>query len=236
VEARALLNDQQRVEFDFEASPMTSASDGGSSGIVRASGIVPLPEADDQSLAVDAKVRDAGMCILCAAASGGTDNVEWQSGNADIALHARGTSENPVFDGVAEIRRAKIVSPFLAKPFAPTNATIRIQRNTLYADDIEGRCGKGFVKIKGAIPVIQRRKSRGGDTWDNLVARADTQAGLKVDIQGLDVRARNAYNGQVNAGLVLKGTISAPEVGGSIQLSKGQVTATPGQPEDAALS
>ena len=124
VEARALLNDQQRVEFDFEASPMTSASDGGSSGIVRASGIVPLPEADDQSLAVDAKVRDAGMCILCAAASGGTDNVEWQSGNADIALHARGTSENPVFDGVAEIRRAKIVSPFLAKPFAPTNATI----------------------------------------------------------------------------------------------------------------
>ena len=76
VEARALLNDQQRVEFDFEASPMTSASDGGSSGIVRVSGIVPLPEADDQSLAVDAKVRDAGMCILCAAASGGTDNVE----------------------------------------------------------------------------------------------------------------------------------------------------------------
>jgi len=236
VEARALLNDQQRVEFDFEASPMTSASDGGSSGIVRASGIVPLPEADDQSLAVDAKVRDAGMCILCAAASGGTDNVDWQNGNADIALHARGTSENPVFDGVAEIRRAKIVSPFLAKPFAPINATVRIQRNTLYADDIEGRCGKGFVKIKGAIPVIQRRKSRGGETWDNLVARADTQAGLKVDIQGLDVRARNAYNGQVNAGLVLKGTISAPEVGGSIQLSKGQVTATPGQPEDTALS
>ena len=34
----------------------------------------------------------------------------------------------------------------------------------------------------------------------------------------------------------MKGTISAPEVGGSIQLSKGQVTATPGQPEDAALS
>lgn len=235
-EVRASLNDQQRVEFDFEASPMTSASDGGSNGIVRASGIVPLPEADDQSLAVDAKVRDAGMCILCAAASGGTDNVDWQGGNADIALHARGTSENPVFDGVAEVRRAKIVSPFLAKPFAPTNATIRIQRNTLYADDIEGRCGKGFVKIKGAIPVIQRRKLRGGDTWDSLVARADTQAGLKVDIQGLDVRARNAYSGQVNAGLVLKGTISAPEVGGSIQLSKGQVTATPGQPEDAALS
>ena len=50
------------------------------------------------------------------------------------------------------------------------------------------------------------------------------------------MRARNAYSGQVNAGLVLKGTISAPEVGGSIQLSKGQVTATPGQPEDAALS
>mgnify|MGYP003315749206 CR=1 FL=1 len=128
-EVRASLNDQQRVEFDFEASPMTSASDGGSNGIVRASGIVPLPEADDQSLAVDAKVRDAGMCILCAAASGGTDNVDWQGGNADIALHARGTSENPVFDGVAEVRRAKIVSPFLAKPFAPTNATIRIQRN-----------------------------------------------------------------------------------------------------------
>jgi hypothetical protein len=231
VEARALLNDQQRVEFELEASPMASSSDGGSSGIVRASGVVPLPEADDQSLAIDAKVRDAGMCILCAAASGGTDNVEWQGGSANIALHARGTSENPVFDGVAEIRRAKIVSPFLAKPLAPTNATVRIQRNTLYADDIEGRCGKGSVKLKGAIPVIQRKKSRGGDTWDSLVARADTQAGLKVDIQGLEVRARNAYNGQVNASLVLKGTVGAPEVGGSIQLSKGQVTASPGQEE-----
>ena len=118
----------------------------------------------------------------------------------------------------------------LAKPFAPRMLRFNSTKHS-HADDIEGRCGKGFVKIKGAIPVIQRRKSRGGDTWDNLVARADTQAGLKVDIQGLDVRARNAYNGQVKAGLVMKGPISAPEVGGSVQLSKGQVTATPGQPE-----
>jgi hypothetical protein len=33
---------------------------------------------------------------------------------------------------------------------------------------------------------------------------------LKLSIDGLDVRARNVFNGQLNANIVAKGTVTAP--------------------------
>jgi len=211
-EARAELNDSRRTEFEAEAIPAEG------SGLVRIAGTVPLPEAEDQSVAVDWRVREQGMTLLTAFIP---EVAEWQSGSADMSLHVRGTPAAPVYDGVMEIRKARINSPLLSRPIYPANATVRIQRNTLYADDVEARSGKGIVRIKGAMPVLKPKRSGSGETWEGLVARADTAGGVKLTINGLDLRARNIYNGQLNANMVAKGTLTAPELSGELRFSRG---------------
>jgi len=211
-ELSAELNEARRAEFEGEAVPAVG------SGIFRIAGAVPLPEAIDQSLAVDWRVREHGVTLLTAFVP---EIAEWQSGAADLSLHVRGTPAAPVFDGVMDVRKARILSPLLARPIYPVNATVRVQRNTLYADDIEAKSGKGVVKIKGAMPLLKPNRSAGGETWEGLVARADTQGGVKIKIDGLDVRARNVYSGQLNAGMVAKGTVTAPELSGDVRFSRG---------------
>ena len=211
-EARAELNDSRRAEFEAEASPAEGT------GLVRIAGTIPLPEAEDQSLAVDWRVREQGMTLLTAFVP---EVAEWQSGAAEMSLHVRGTPAAPVYDGVLEVRKARINSPLLSRPIYPANATVRIQRNTLYADDVEARSGKGIVRIKGAMPVLKPRRSGSGETWEGLVARADTAGGVKMTINGLDLRARNIYNGQLNANMVAKGTLTAPELSGELRFSRG---------------
>jgi hypothetical protein len=227
--AFAEITPTRTARFHAEANPAASAKRGAPAqpdpGHLRLSGVLPLPDAEDQSLAVDWSVLDGGMQLVSAlsAPSLGTGGpVEWQEGGADITLAVRGTLADPIYDGAAVITRAKIVSPLLARPLYPVSANVRIQRNTLYADTIEAKCGpRGSIKVRGAVPVLHTRRGASGETWEGLVARADVQGGIRAEASGLDVRARAAYSGRLDADLVVKGTLLEPEVGGSLRLSKG---------------
>ena len=162
------------------------------------------------------------VSALSAPSLGTGGPVEWQEGGANITLAVRGTLADPIYDGAAVITRAKIVSPLLARPLYPVNANVRIQRNTLYADSFDAKCGpRGSVKVRGAVPVLHTRRGASGETWEGLVARADVQGGIRAEASGLDVRARAVYSGRLDADIVVKGTLLEPEVGGSLRLSKG---------------
>lgn len=226
-ELNAELNDARRAEFEGEAMPAQGT------GVFRIAGAVPLPEATDQSLAVDWRVREQGVTLLTAFVP---QIAEWQSGAADLSLHVRGTPTAPVYDGVMEIRKARVLSPLLARPIYPANATVRIQRNTLYVDDVEARSGKGVLRMKGAMPILKPSRPAGGETWEGLVARADTQGGVKVSMDGLDMRVRNVYSGQLNANMVAKGTVLAPELSGDVRFSRGTALVQQQAPVEGALN
>lgn len=227
--ASAEITPARTARFHAEAIPAPSNKRGAppqvEPGHLRLSGVLPLPDSEDRSVAVDWSVQDGGMQLVSAlsAPSLGTGGpVEWQEGGADITLAVRGTLADPIYDGAAVITRAKIVSPLLARPLYPVSANVRIQRNTLYADQFDAKCGpRGSIKVRGAVPVLQTRRGSSGETWEGLVARADVQGGLRAEASGLDVRARAAYSGRLDADLVVKGTLLEPEVGGSLRLSKG---------------
>jgi len=237
--ASAEITPARTARFHAEAIPAFTNKRGAppqvEPGHLRLSGVLPLPDSEDRSVAVDWSVQDGGMQLVSAlsAPSLGTGGpVEWQEGGADITLAVRGTLADPIYDGAAVITRAKIVSPLLARPLYPVSANVRIQRNTLYADQFDAKCGpRGSIKVRGAVPVLQTRRGSSGETWEGLVARADVQGGLRTEASGLDVRARAAYSGRLDADLVVKGTLLEPEVGGSLRLSKGtaflQPNATP---------
>jgi hypothetical protein len=229
--ASAEITPARTAMFRAEANPASSNKRGARAsaqiepGHLRLSGVLPLPDATDRSVAVDWSVQDGGMQLVSAlsAPSLGTGGpVEWQEGSANITLTVRGTLADPIYDGAAVITRAKIVSPLLARPLFPVNANVRIQRNTLYADSFDAKCGpRGSVKVRGAVPVVHTRRGASGETWEGLVARADVQGGIRAEASGLDVRARAVYSGRLDADIVIKGTLLEPEVGGSLRLSKG---------------
>ena len=240
--AAAEVTEARTARFNAEANPAASNKRGAAQvtpGHLRLSGVIPLPDAEDRSVVVDWSVQDGGMQLISALSApslmqGGP--VEWQEGGADITLAVRGTLADPVYDGAAVITRAKIVSPMLARPLYPVNANIRIQRNTLYADHFDAKCGpRGSIKVRGAVPVLHTRRN-GGETWEGLVARADVQGGIRAEATGIDVRARAAYSGRLDADMVIKGTLLEPEVGGSLRLSKGTAFIQPNANQPAAGS
>ena len=244
--ASAEITPARTAKFRAEANPASSNKRGAppqiDPGHLRLSGVLPLPDATDRSVEVDWSVQDGGMQLVSAlsAPSLGTGGpVEWQEGGANIALTVRGTLADPIYDGAAVITRAKIVSPLLARPLYPVNANVRIQRNTLYADSFDAKCGpRGSVKVRGAVPVLHTRRGASGETWEGLVARADVQGGIRAEASGLDVRARAVYSGRLDADIVVKGTLLEPEVGGSLRLSKGTAFLQPNAapPPGAAAS
>jgi hypothetical protein len=207
---RAEITPARTARFAAEFNPASSNKRGAqiTPGHLRLRGVLPLPDAEDRSVEVDWSVHDRGMQLVSAlsAPSLGTGGpVEWLAGGADITLAVRGTLADPVYDGAAVITRAKIVSPLLARPLYPVSANVRIQRNTLYADHFDAKCGpRGSIKVRGAVPVLQPRRGASGDTWEGLVARADVQGGIRAEATGLDVRARAAYSGRLDADLVVK--------------------------------
>jgi hypothetical protein len=227
--ASAEVTPARTAKFHAEANPASSNKRGAPTqiepGHLRLSGVLPLPDAVDRSVTVDWSVQDGGMQLVSAlsAPSLGTGGpVEWLEGGANITLTVRGTLADPIYDGAAVITRAKIVSPLLARPLYPVNANVRIQRNTLYADMFDAKCGpRGSLKIRGAVPVLHTRRGASGETWEGLVARADVQGGIRAEASGLDIRARAVYSGRLDADIVIKGTLLEPEVGGSLRLSKG---------------
>ena len=244
--ASAEVTPARTAKFHAEANPASSNKRGAppqvEPGHLRLSGVLPLPDATDRSVEVDWSVQDGGMQLVSAlsAPSLGTGGpVEWQEGGANITLTVRGTLADPIYDGAAVITRAKIVSPLLARPLYPVNANVRIQRNTLYADSFDAKCGpRGSVKVRGAVPVLHTRRGASGETWEGLVARADVQGGIRAEASGLDVRARAVYSGRLDADIVVKGTLLEPEVGGSLRLSKGTAFLQPNAapPPGAAAS
>jgi hypothetical protein len=132
--------------------------------------------------------------------------LRWQQGLADVTVNIRGTLDDPVADGVAHVHRAVLVSPWLPRPMTGFGATVRLNNNVLSVESLEGHTGrKGKVSVRGALSLVPAKQL---DTWAALVAKAKTQEGIQVKVENLEVRARNMYQGQVDADLYVRGSLT----------------------------
>ncbi|BBN05669.1 hypothetical protein MPTK1_3g15020 [Marchantia polymorpha subsp. ruderalis] len=155
---------------------------------------------------VDAAVKDGGMMLLTAISPG----LHWLQGSADIKLQVRGTVQQPVADGVASFYKVAISSPVLPRPLSNLGGTIRVKNNQLFVEGLEGRVGRrGLVEVKGQLPLKDGDFLTSGDA-------------IELKTEHLEVRARNAFSGQVNSQVRLMGTLLEPEVTGMIKLSHGE--------------
>jgi hypothetical protein len=232
-EANAAVTSDKRLAFDAQLQPASAP------GHVRVVGSVPfrkqLPQLsvdvddkpaeiskkDGDAIEIDAAVKDSGMLLISTI----SPEVHWESGSADIALKVRGNVQNPVADGVAHLNRALISCPWLSRPLSGLSATIRLNQNTLHVDTFEGKVGRrGHFKVLGSLPIKEQE----------LGAGLRDEQGITLSAEGLEIRARNAFNGTFDGEVTLGNSLMQPQIGGGMRLSKGTAYLIPsGTPPDA---
>jgi hypothetical protein len=177
--------------------------------------------ATDPPLDVRISVRDSGMAVLTSMAP----NFKWQSGVADVSLKLTGTVDQPTVTGGALINKAVIDCPVLKFPLEIVSADVRCADGMLEVETVDARVGrKGHLKIRGALPVYQSKQPQARGAAPVIAAM---QHRLTVDVQGLELRVRNLYTGQMDALLTLRDSVERPVMGGSLRFSRGAVYLIP---------
>jgi hypothetical protein len=177
--------------------------------------------ASDSPLDVRISVRDSGMAVLTSMAP----DFKWQSGEADVVLKLTGTMDQPSVTGGALINKAVIDCPVLKFPLEIVSADVRCADGMLEVETVDARVGrKGHLKIRGALPVYQSKQPPARGAAPVIAAM---QHRLTVDVQGLELRVRNLYTGQMDALLTLRDSVERPLMGGSLRFSRGAVYLIP---------
>jgi len=181
-------------------------------------------------LDVRVSVRDSGMAVLTSI----TPDFQWESGEADLSLHLTGIVDRPAVTGTVAVSKATIDCPMLKYPLNIATADVCCADGMLEVQGVDARVGrKGHVRVRGTLPFYQNKQpSRGAAS-----ALAAVQHRLTVDVKGLEIRARNAYAGQLDALLTVRESVDKPIVGGSLRFSRGSIYLIPqGQDAGPAMS
>ena len=95
-------------------------------------------------------------------------------------------------EGRAVVSRGQLTCPWLKYPVSNAGAMVTLHDQHLQVDHLEGRVGRrGHIKVCGGLPL----KARAGSRVEG--------EGLRVDLQALELRVRNAYAG--TGGCVARG-------------------------------
>ena len=198
-EAQAAIDASQRLDFNIELAPAEPRA----SGHVKASGTVPLAELSGSTAAgepmdVRVDVKDSGMMIVTTV----TPEFRWQSGTAAIQLRVHGPLSSPAVTGSAHMGRATINCPFLKAPMDSFGGSVFFEDGSLRIEGLDAKVGKrGRIHVGGALPVhaSKRRLMPPPVATPDDGKRAGAASGITMDVNGLELRARNVYSGAHSA-------------------------------------
>ena len=245
-QASARVSDDMLMAFNVDMIPIEGHR---KTGHVRASGSIPLASldssqdsmlgekrsdgkagqhqdrhlvdgsSDPSSLDVRLSVRDGGMSVLTSL----TPEVSWESGQADITLKVTGTLESPIVSGTTSIGKALLDCKFLKYPLEVVSVDMKCDGGILQISSLDFRCGRrGHLRARGILPLNPQQPASGtAEALQKLHNR------ITIDINGMELRVRNAYSGQLDALLTMRNSILRPIVGGSMRFSRGSIYLIP---------
>lgn len=240
-QASARLSDKMQLSFNVDVVPVEGHR---KSGHIRAAGSIPLapfdatgnsssanggsdgPSPAPGPLDVRVSVRDSGMAVLTSMAP----DFQWSSGQADVSFRLTGTVEQPTVTGAALINKAIIDCPVLKYPLQVMAADIRCAEGMMEVETVDVKVGrKGHLRVRGVLPVYQTKQSNrtSNNNRSPTPVPAAMQHRITVDVQGLEVRVRNIYTGQLDALVTVRDSVERPVVGGSLRFSRGAVYIIP---------
>jgi translocation and assembly module TamB len=180
-----------------------------------ATGSIPLQlpfasvEPDSDQIRLDVNVQNQGLALLNVL----TDQVAWKGGEGQVQLQARGTLQQPVATGIAQVKNATITAAAVSDPLTNVNGRALFNNDRIIVEGIQGDFSRGQVVAQGVIPIFEP------------LAASDPDAAnpLTVFLDRLVLNLPNVYQGGVNGKVTLTGSALNPRIGGEVLLANGQV-------------
>lgn len=224
-QASAKLSAGTELGFDIDVIPLDGQR---SSGCITASGTLPLSTVLDKDknlqkytdeIDIRISVKDGGMAVLTSL----TPNLRWKQGVADLSAHIHGKLKKPDFDGAFVVSKAIVDCPILKYPLNLVSVDVRCEGSVMTVKGVDARVGrKGRIRVRGALPLHHTSS-------DELLKKSR----ITLDLQGLELKSRNTYTGQLDALLTARDSTESPVIGGSVRFSRGSLYLNP-QGQDAS--
>lgn len=206
-----LALNQARTTFAYNRGRLTF--EGGSEALpFKFTGNIPyqLPLTavgpDSDALEVALKVKDDGLALINLF----TDQLNWVEGRGEIDLNVTGTLTQPSMQGSIQLNQATLASDLLFEPLTNVTGTIQFDRNQLRIKRLNGLYSEGELEVSGSLPLFVSETPPSSDSLQ-LALKA-----LKLNVKGL-------YKGQIDGDLNISGSLLAPQLGGVMALTNGQV-------------
>lgn len=161
---------------------------------------------DSDALEVSLKVKDDGLSLINLF----TDQLNWVEGQGEIDLNITGTLTQPSMQGSIQLNQATLGSDLLFEPLTNVTGIIQFDRNHLRIKRLNGLYSQGKLEASGSLPLFVSEASPSSDSLQ-LALKA-----LKLNVKGL-------YKGQIDGDLNISGSLLAPQLGGVMALTNGQV-------------
>ncbi len=183
---------------------------------IQVTGSVPyrLPVAevypDSDEIDLNVSVRNEGLAVLNLL----TNSVSWEGGQGQVDLNVSGTLFQPIASGIATFENATLNSPNLPEPLTEATGRIEFDRDRVVVDAFQGNFRQGQVEAAGVVPIFYPLSPDDPDAENPLTVNLDRVA---LNLRGL-------YNGGINGQVQISGpALFNPQIGGTIELSDGQV-------------
>lgn len=161
---------------------------------------------DNNQISLDVQVRNEGLAILNLF----TNQVVFEEGEGEIDMRVRGTLEQPIVNGTADVNNATFKSDVLPEKVKGVTGKVLFDFDRILVENLEGQFGRGQVVASGEIPIFNN-------------GQTNLENPLSVNIGELVLNLDGLYQGWVRGNLEITGSAMNPEIGGQVNLFNGEV-------------
>lgn len=169
------------------------------------------PDSDRFNLSLKAKNEGLGLLALAT-----KEEVNWLKGKGDVQLDVFGRIDPQTqvirglqVEGNANVQNATLAaSVFPDSPLTQVNGKIHVDLNQLNIHSLTGQLNGGNVAIAGSLPLLR--------------STAPTNP-LTVTFEHSAFKLKDLYQGGIKGNLQITGSVLEPDIGGSLDLYKGEI-------------
>ncbi len=161
---------------------------------------------DNDALQVSLKVKDEGLSLINLF----TEQLNWVEGQGEIDLDVAGTLAKPSMQGNIQFNQATLASDLLFEPLTNVTGTIQFNRDHLHVKRLSGLYSQGELEVMGRLPIFASETH-------------PSSASLRLALKALKLNVKGLYKGQIDGDLNISGALLAPQLGGVMALTDGQV-------------
>jgi len=164
---------------------------------------------DNDRISLKVNLKNEGLAAINLL----TPAITWVDGKGNVQIQVGGTLQQPVAEGIATIEDATVRSRVFPDPVTGLTGVMRFEGDRIRVETAKGMLSKGEVSAVGVIPLARVLSEDDRDRANPLTVVLDK---LSVNLKGL-------YRGAANGQVIVGGTALQPQLGGTIDLSNGQV-------------